>query len=140
MHAKMLQFNRFLALIKEQQSLKKKFAHEAKTLNFLYIKFLIFHILNQMWNTIFFLIFDGFKGQSFPIVNVETWQRAQIRRVVEWLWMDLHFITNQLTLMTWTSSANYIFGEMLLLGIVIQDWFAVGTKQSNFNLIFIQFQ
>ena len=46
---------------------------------------------------------------------------------------------NQLVLITWTSSANYIFGEMLLLGIAIQDCFAAGTKQSNLNLILILF-
>ena len=31
--------------------------------------------------------------------------------------MDLYLIMNRLTLITWTSSANYIFGEMLLLDI-----------------------
>ena len=41
--------------------------------------------------------------------------------------------------MIWTSSANYIFSEMLLLGIAMQDWFAAGTKQCNFNLILILF-
>ena len=41
----------------------------------------------------------------------------------------LYLIMNQLTLMTWTSSANYIFNEMLFLGIAIQGWLAAGAKQ-----------
>ena len=41
--------------------------------------------------------------------------------------------------MTWTSSTKHIFGDMLLLSIAMQDWFAAGTKQSNINLILILF-
>ena len=37
--------------------------------------------------------------------------------------------------MTWT--LNYIFGEILLLGIAIHKWFAAGTKQNNFNFVLI---
>ena len=71
----MFWLNEFFALI-FRTTIAEKNSH---------IKFWIFHTLIQKYNTIFFLISGRFKRQSFPLFNVEIWQTAQIRRVVEWL-------------------------------------------------------
>ena len=92
----MLRFNEFLALIL-WTIVEKKFAHKAKTLNFLHIKFWIFHTLIQMCNTIFFLISGVIKEQSLPflcrnMINIDkeghrmtVWMDSTLSRI-SWVW------------------------------------------------------
>ena len=63
-----------------------------------------------MRNTIFFLISGGFKRQSFSLLNIEIWQRAQIMRVLEWQF-------------EWTSTLSWI-SCLWRLGFHVQTTFS----------------
>ena len=83
-----------------------------------------------MCNTIFFLISGGLKRQSVPLFNVVTWQRAQIRSIVEWLngFLPYHESVDFDDL---DFKCKLHFKRKLFWGIAVQDWFVASTKQSQ---------